>query len=151
MTDDSTKIAYAAGLLDGEGSILTALRIKRWTPQLIVAIQMCDERVLVWMAENFGGGVYVVRRKQPPTLPNGAKPVVWRQQYQWKLLCGKAGEFLKLVQPYLIVKRQQCERALALRALTGKRSQRITPERHVAVLELARQISSLNRTGTAGS
>lgn len=149
MTDKEA-IAYAAGLFDGEGCVSTAFNggTPRHMPKLTVSIQMTDAGVVLWMSAMFGGRVSQ-RRKL------AAK---YRTQFCWQLHSRQAGAFLEKVLPYLQVKRQQAERAIALRALSQKQGGRkefgvrgscpvpadILAKGHRLRLEISR----LNKTGS---
>jgi len=145
MTSDPLKIAYAAGLLDGEGSIYSESR-PSGMPGLMISVQMANAPVVEWLRENFGGRTYVVTRKERPMLPSGERAQSYRQQYLWRIHATVVEEFLRLVIPYLIVKRQQAEIALSIRSLSKNRLK--IPSRLEAANEFARQIKVLNRTGT---
>ena len=149
MTTEVARLAYTAGLLDGEGSIHAAATSSGF-PALIITVQMCDPTVISWLKDTFGGYVYSVRRRNPPTLPQGTKPKSYRPQFMWRLNAGRAADFLQAVMPYLIVKRTQAVLALDLRKLAGRRGVRVSIERRMEGQRIGRTISLLNRTGSAG-
>ncbi len=95
-----TDLAYTAGIIDGEGWIC----IKR-TPrayQITVGVGNTNEWLINWLQFSFGGGVY------PRTgLADNQKP-----QWHWNLSTRQAGNFLKLILPYLRIKRPQAELAI---------------------------------------
>lgn len=143
----SEQWAYAAGIIDGEGSIHTQQKNQQ-TPTVSVSVQMTDIRVINHLHAVFGGGVYAVRRLKPTTLPQGGFVKNARPQYIWRLSARTTTKFLNGIMPYLIVKRTQAELALALRALIGRRGLRVPLEKQVAASELRHRISVINRTGT---
>lgn len=96
-----TEIAYAAGLLDGEGSITLTNHLSS-TFQVMVVITNTNLEALYWMKDHFGGRVYEGRTRAA----------------QWRLERREDQEwFLELLLPYLIVKKQQARIALAYRTL----------------------------------
>jgi len=101
-------LAYAAGFFDGEGCV----QIVKWYSKknhrhyhrLDVNIGQKDMRPLIWLKSNFNG-----RIQQNPK-PTG-QPFAF-----WILTDKNAEEFLKLIRPYLILKGEQVDVALAYRA-----------------------------------
>lgn len=112
----STDLAYAAGIIDGEGYIGIVLREagKDKRPgrenstasfRTVVNVGMADIQVVNWMKETFGGKVY--------SYDYGKKGV-----HHWKLTGNEAAEFCSLIAPYLKLKRNQAELLMAFRADT---------------------------------
>lgn len=100
-----TDIAYAAGLLDGEGSIVIGLskrkRLKGIVPDhwLQVGITGTNREMLDWLRQNFGGHISdsshsKSRKKQRPC-------------WTWRVMSNQASEFLKLLLPFLKDKHQR--------------------------------------------
>lgn len=107
------ELAYAAGIVDGEGSIgiykHSAAKnrdgsFRRFPPlRVFVSVSQCDIRLPVWMKERFGG--HVSSLGIPKT---GRRPA-----YQWGLHGSEAiREFLTSIQPHLLIKREQATVAL---------------------------------------
>jgi hypothetical protein len=95
-------LAYAAGIIDGEGYIgITESRPtgRRRSPQFrcLVVVQMCGPEVPVWLAENFGGTVHAYPPRQP-----GHKG-----SHRWVLQDRRAVVFCALLEPHLRVKGDQ--------------------------------------------
>lgn len=96
---EETILAYAAGLLDGEGHV-GILATKATPPyrsgrhRLVVGICMTEESVIRWLAETFGANVYTKK----PRL--GRRTVAFVAD--WQSL--RAADFLRKVQPWLRVK-----------------------------------------------
>jgi hypothetical protein len=89
-------LAYIAGLFDGEGCITRA------NSYPIVQIGMTDRDVIEYLA-TLGG---TIRVEQPP---GNRKPL-----YRWRVMAGReVAEFLAAIFPFLRVKRQQAEDAIA--------------------------------------
>ena len=92
-------IAYTAGIIDGEGYIgivKTHRKSKITRYELRVAVTMCNSLIPAWLHANFGGSYYIF---QPPSLKH-------KRLYAWRLATFDAGEFLKVVLPYLKMKQE---------------------------------------------
>ena len=106
---DTTKLAYAAGILDGEGCIIIAKgnpkKGVRLTPQysLKVIVGMSNPSATSWLFETFGGNLKLKPNHQ-------YKPV-----HTWSCLSIQAEGFLRCILPYLKVKRIEAELALDFR------------------------------------
>lgn len=108
---DPLDLAYAAGLIDGEGTIgITELkpggkaasgRQIRISPshRIYVAITMTDQVAIAWMQLTFGGHFQNLKARQPQHKPT----------FRWSLGSEAAAEFCEVISPYLKVKRQQAE------------------------------------------
>lgn len=107
---NNTDLAYAAGLIDGEGSILIIGRKrkkkdsrKRYTDYYLrVKIESTDGVMCPWMQMKFGGCLRF--------LP--IKNVKYSDKYLWEMNSRSAANFLRQVLPYLKVKKQHAEIAL---------------------------------------
>ena len=100
------KLAYAAGFIDGEGSIVIVKRKPRnkerksYSYSILVNITQRDGAIMDWFYGNFGGSVLWKDRKNPI--------------YIWTITHRKAEQFLKDILPFLKYKRPQAELALRL-------------------------------------
>src|SRR5689334_11022066 len=66
-------LAYAAGIIDGEGCIYARIQMTRsgsLSTFLQLQVMMCSESVVAWFAQMFGGDVYI---DQPRSLKNRAR------------------------------------------------------------------------------
>lgn len=105
-----TLLAYVAGIIDGEGSISLAQHKRKdgrrthW--ELIVAV--CNTKF--WLIEflHFQFGGYIDERTQ-----YGINYANAKKSWRWTMCASKAGDFLKLVLPYLQLKKPQAELAIA--------------------------------------
>lgn len=87
-----TTIAWAAGLFDGEGTIIFGKRNK-----VFVAISMTDLDILERMQSGFGGVIYPLKKRKAH----------WKDAWMWKINGTKKSlEFLEMIYPYLGVRRQ---------------------------------------------
>ncbi len=99
-----TKLAYAAGIIDGEGSIGAYTRGSkqgRGSLCLQLTVANTDIRMLVFLSELWGGKVSTLNRKH-----------MKRQLYEWSRVGRECGCVLQDVLPYLIVKKEQAELAV---------------------------------------
>jgi hypothetical protein len=102
--------AYLAGVIDGEGCI----RIQRVRARGVVRYQLrlhvanTSRALMDWLEMTFGGHAYA-RKK-----PHGG--VVW----DWHVKNGHVPDVLRLVLPYLIVKREEALLAFEFRAAVRK-------------------------------
>ena len=106
-----TDIAYIAGIIDGEGSIYTKPQLPRKESlisyDIVLEIRMADKEALELIQAVLGGKI------------NCRKPLKknWKPTFQWKVSGRTAQEILKLIKPYLLVKRSRAELALKILGL----------------------------------
>lgn len=128
------KAAYLAGIIDGEGTIY-AQRI-RGKFNVRVYVVNTDVRLIRWLEQNFGGLVYSRTSKLNPN---------WKTKWEWVVEKAGTTKILSLVLPYLIIKREQAELGLELRAdIEAKRGRGIDKSYRS---ELCEKISFLNQRG----
>ena len=107
--------AYAAGIIDGEGCIGIEKSTRgsdyRWRQnkrgyRMSVYVTVCNTNLelLEWLEQRFGGYIKEERHRH----------LGWKRAWAWRLCSIQAGNLLKLVIPYLIVKRRQAEIAIEL-------------------------------------
>ena len=137
MTDDQ-KLAYAAGIIDGEGCISTHVQKDvRHLPSVYVKVCMTDSRPIMLLQSMFGG----------PVRYKVAKIAHHRPQYVWDVSATRAEVVLKALLPFLIVKKEQAEKGLAIRALVIGRGKRLSKEREDEGQRLRAEIKVLNARG----
>ena len=106
-----TEISYLAGIIDGEGFIgihsCTKRKNKSSFYQVRVGVINTNRELLDWIKLKFGGSV--CSRGKP------TNPEKHRQCYQWRVEAKKAGELIRLVLPYLIIKTEQAKIVLEYR------------------------------------
>lgn len=129
MTLTDADVAYAAGLFDGEGCVhigqVSVPTGRRHREQ--VQIANTDPRPLLWLKDRFGGWI-----RSAQSASN------WKPAFFW-VASGKDGErFLRLIQPYTIIKADQIAVALAFRETMGSRSVTIFEDREAMSQELRR-------------
>ena len=128
------EFAYLAGLIDGEGTIFVIRRPPRLenplgTYHLRLQIVNTDWRLILWLQDNFGAKV--------ATLCKGTSK--WKRSWSAMWYTGYAKEVIKLIQPYLIIKKEQA--SIALEFPTDK--ERMPEKRR----ELYMELKVLNRKG----
>lgn len=110
--DKQSILAYAAGIIDGEGCIRIVVRKPRngksAQHSLMLQVAQKDGILMDWLYGVFGGMVYLKNKKT-----DGSDWI-----YEWRVMENKAAEVLKQTLPFLTVKKRQAE--LALRFQTHK-------------------------------
>lgn len=107
-------LAYAAGIIDGEGSISISVaqpNYGRNSPYYYVLVKVGNtDLVLVnWLRKSFGGSIQTHEY-------NNSK---WKTLYTWSLSTQQAARFLEDILPYLKLKWEQAEIALNLCSVTS--------------------------------
>ena len=97
-----TDAAYAAALVDGEGSIVVHSFIRKgrglqFSTRIVVV--NTDVPLLVWLRETFGGNI--VRKKRIR--------LTSKQCWEWQVYAEVADKFADIIRPYLKIKREQLE------------------------------------------
>ncbi len=152
---DQTDLAYAAGIIDGEGSVCIIQLMPngrdRKSPyiQAFVTVAMTDDRIPKWLAETFGGKA--TTSLAPSQRKAGRKPVT-----TWRLTSDRAGEFCSLIRPYMRLKHRQadllCE-LLSDQRISFKRSggkgKRLSEDEIELRLEYWTRMRGLNLEGRA--
>ena len=131
------QLAYAAGIFDGEGCI----RVNRQGKQPVVRIHVTntDPRLTTTLKEWFGGYVWVESKQY---MANA------KIRYVWEASATSAARVLRAVLPYLFLKHEQAEIALAIQATKIRRN--FVPVEIVAEREvLADRLRVLNKKGVA--
>jgi hypothetical protein len=113
-----TDLAWAAGIIDGEGCI--SLNQEKRTQYLLrLTVTNTNLLLLTRIQELFGGNICPMKRYQDH----------WKDRWQWDLKAAKAERALRAVLPYLVAKRQEADIALQARALIGKVGSTHNPNR----------------------
>ena len=103
--------AYAAGVIDGEGSIhvhkLKSTKEFTYNYGLRVTVMMTEIRVIQWLVDTFGGKVERGDRKVKSNVS-----VTGRTYYLWRLTGDRCKEFLESIRPYSRGKQDQIDLAL---------------------------------------
>ncbi len=134
-----TEKAYLAGLVDGEGCIHIGKRASKNTPTpgytLMLIISQSNGDFLKYWMDRVGLGS--LHYQEGPSRGSGIKDkyrVNCRRAYAWHIHSAGAGELIKEILPYLILKREQAELAIEFQATqnihrkSGRKGNRLPPE-----------------------
>jgi LAGLIDADG endonuclease len=151
MSDDLF-LAWAAGFFDGEGCVLVEMSKEKgckhgFRTSLHTTVTQTSLPCLQLYLERFGGGITTSENKTP----SGRR---WAVQYRWSVRNENALNFLKQIQPYVVVKKEQVDAALkyALYDANGKKYGARNPipdevmQSRVALRELLQKIRSSMKT-----
>jgi len=99
-----TELAYAAGIVDGEGSVCLIRSRPGRFPSPQVSVCSTDRELVDWFKERFGGTIVCKKRRFAHH----------SDAYDWKLIDRNALRFLSMVRPYLTLNRKFARVALLL-------------------------------------
>lgn len=136
-------LAYAAGIIDGEGCIGIYGNKDKRIPlgkyyRLTVQVGMSDKEPVEFLYRTFGGSL---------SEANGRKPT-YRTRYHWCLAARQARKFLELVKPYLKSKQNQAELAITFQGARRKRGgtpYATTREELICAQEFVDELKSMKR------
>lgn len=137
---DVETLAYTAGLLDAEGSIcIVEKRVKNHLPTYYLATNIANthQPTIAWLYETYSFGFV---NKPKPSSPKH-KPI-----WIWNMQSNAAGDFLQMISPYLVVKREQARIALEFYDYHLKTSRHGTEETATHKSEYRQRIKELNQT-----
>lgn len=100
---EKTKISYIAGIFDGEGSVFLTKR-KSGKIRINVSITNTNLNVLKYVKQNIGLGRILKSIDSRANYPI----------YMWRTSDGYAYKFLKIVYPYLIIKKSKSDETIKL-------------------------------------
>lgn len=133
--------AYAAGLVDGEGSIgVYAIKRGKYTRyDLKFSLKMTDMKTISWLNRKYGGSI-----SKPKSSGNR------KQGYSWQLSGKSAHGFLKKVFPFLITKEEQALLGIQFyeNLVSDKnRLKNISPNLREARNKIVLEFKKMNRRG----
>jgi len=115
---NKSEVAYIAGLFDGEGSICIVMSkpsAKRQTSSpshsLQVGITNTNRDLIDWLHNNLGG--YISDNSHSPSRKRES------HCWAWRVMSNQSKDFLKLIYPFLKVKRRQAELAIQFQETKG--------------------------------
>lgn len=137
-----TDFAYTAGIMDGEGSIGIARNKSKsckrgYALELCVQVTSSDEWLCTWLKFGFGGSL-------SHSINSAGNPM-----WHWILVARQAAAFLKLILPYLNLKRPEAE--LAIKFQSKKKHQPTKSDEEMAVEEAQRIMLQNMHRGKTGS
>lgn len=109
-----TDLAYVAGIVDGEGCI--SMRRRKGgacRPWCCVDIANTNEWLIRWLQFSFGGSIFIDHREKEGQENH-------KRAYRLRLNQHASYEFLKVIYPYLRIKKPQAEIALEFYQTTFK-------------------------------
>lgn len=141
---NETELAYAAGIVDGEGCIFIGNRGGNATPKYTLKVEVCSTTpvVLRWLRNRFGGNI-----TNATTPSDKQKP-----QQRWSVSTAAAGKFLAAIRPYMVIKAEQADLAIQfqLRMNHHRRGRSpMLPEETEIRAGMARQLSDMKKKVTA--
>lgn len=141
MEPTPTDLAWAAGILEGEGSFRINARSRTNAGALMVEVTSIDRDMLEHLAELFGGTIHA---KGP--LPRR------RQAYRWTVASRRAYDVLDVTRPYMRVARiiTKVELALDYQAQKTRTRSLHTPEYLARQAEFYDRMKVLNVRGVPG-
>jgi hypothetical protein len=135
MTYSQAELGWAAGCVDGEGciSIRREAVSRSGRPQyaLYLAVGNTDPRMPRKLHAMFGGSLVHknARQKQRPL-------------FEWRVFATRAGKVLEVLRPYMVIKGEQADVAIAF-AATIRRTGGHTAEVHAARAIMKERIAVL--------
>ena len=137
------EIAYAAGLFDGEGCVsIYKIGNRRLNCALYLRAQivMTDPRPLQWMKQRFGGSLTQRKRQKH-----------YKVSFDWRLFSENALQFLELVRPFLIVKKDQAELAIEFQKISRRNKRKKNNPDNEVKLDLYGKVRDLKLVSYAAA
>ncbi len=135
-------LAYMAGIVDGEGTIGARRRTNAKGQAYVdfsISVANTDRRLIDWIQERFPGAVDLREQRQS----HKHKPL-----YRWTVNGQKGATIISALRPYLVIKAEQADVYVALRATIGNGSA-LTDEVREYRESLVLRLRELNRRGKA--
>lgn len=132
--DRTARLAWAAGFIDGDGSIGIYRNGKRQAYILFLQATQVNPAPLKVLQELFGGSV----RQQP----GGGKR---RDYFLWAIAAQKAGSALRQILPFLQMKREEAEIGLAFQDGRHRVGRKLNPEELAVIEEQRQRLITLHR------
>lgn len=119
---DKTKLAYLAGIIDGEGTINITYLKARNEYRLRISVVNTNVRLIDWLSSNFGGLAYQAKRHQ-------VKNPTWKDKWEWIYIPSRDRlDLLNALLPFMVIKDEQLKVALKYLATTSTSGIRLTNE-----------------------
>lgn len=133
--------AYAAGLIDGEGSIMLVKKGARKHNELYrelrVEVANTDVRMIAWLLRVFDGAIGVCRRAN----------VRHKDYYVWRLTGWRARDFIEQVYPFLVTKRKHVDIVRQFQENISSNGHSLTEAQKSGKIESIEALAVLNRRG----
>lgn len=143
---DISILAYAAGIIDGEGTISLIKEQRKKTPlgysiTLHVQVSNTEEWLCHWLQMQFAGYV------SSPYQPKGRAKLIWK----WMIKANKAVDFLRLISPYLQLKKHKAELAIQFQEQRGHGQRARTMENKAIAEDFYKTMKELNYRGVVNA
>jgi hypothetical protein len=135
------KLAYVAGIIDGEGCFGMHYYKKLNRHYLTVDIYNSCTELLKWLSENFPGNYREIKAPSKKIHTN------WKPQFIWRSNEHQTLQFLRDILPFLIVKKKQCELAIKFRETFLKRECPVSPKTKETRRLIYEEMKALNQRG----
>ncbi len=140
---DKTKLAYLAGIIDGEGTINITYFTKRNEYRMRLYVVNTDIRLIDWLESNFGGMKFHAKR-HTVNHPN------WKEKWEWIYIPSKDKlGLLEALLPYMVIKSEQLTIAIEYLKTTSKSGIRITEEARNVRKSCYERLRALNSRAVA--
>jgi hypothetical protein len=136
--DRKLKLSYAAGIVDGEGSIGIYRNSHNGQYQLRITVEMTRDEAIELMLELFGGRLY----SKPEKGNEKAKT-------SWLIFNSAAASALRELLPFFRIKKAQAETALLTRWMTAGNGKLTEEEKELRQMMHA-EMKKMNARGVAG-
>ena len=143
---ENTEIAYIAGLFDGEGCVQFRYRTRfikrereaRQTDQthVVVSVNNTNTSVLEYLRSKLGGAIHFLKTS------GNRKPY-----YEWRARRSQSFDILRMMLPYLRIKRERVFLLLAHETLIRRRGNTRSEQDKETLRALDSQFKALNKTG----
>lgn len=137
------KLAYLAGIVDGEGCIALNKVKRKENYQYdyymgILTVVNTDKRLIDWLLQNFGGNFHTIKREPPH-----------KTSYHWHASALATYGILKEILPYLYLKREQAEILMQFRKTVMGSGKHVGERTNRLRKKLSKQMCKLNKRGVA--
>lgn len=141
VSGDPIALAWAGGIIDGEGCTFSSYRSHRrgrrhsQVCQWGVTVANTDERIIIELARIASGGKITYRAASEHR----------RETWIWRRAHSKCAPFLKAVLPYLVAKREQADLALELNRTLHRRGSAVSEAVRHKRYEIVQRMAQLKR------
>jgi hypothetical protein len=133
-------LAYAAGIIDGEGCISVknkkVVKKDKAISSPCIYLCMADKELIYWFKDYFGTG-YLEHRK--------GRQAHYKDQYRWVIEGNKCLEFLSLISPYLRGKKPQALELLKWPTHKHSVGGKLAPESLIERARITNRLKELKR------
>jgi len=138
--DDKIKLAYLAGIIDGEGSFCIgqdSRHKKSFNPRL--QISNTDQNLINWLSTNFKGLIYSYTSLKNPH---------WKKRFQWIAQKKEILDICIKIYPYLVIKKEHAQIMIEFRQTYNQwrgRGNPVDETLHLKRIDLMLSLKKLNQ------